>query len=647
MIEIGHKINGRYKVLGNIGSGGMSNVFLARDLILDRDVAVKVLRFDFQNDQVAIRRFQREALAASELVHPNVVGVYDVGEENGMQYLVMEYVKGTDLKRYIKDNHPISLDEVVSIMSQILSGISLAHRQRIIHRDLKPQNILLDLEGNVKIADFGIAIALSETSLTQTNTLLGSVHYLSPEQARGGMATRQSDIYALGIILYELLVGNVPFEGESAVSIALKHFQSEVPSVKQVNSEIPQALENVVLHATTKEASDRYETADDMFNDLVTSLNPERANEAVFVPSAEEDQTRVLEPITDDTPMPDSFRQMDGPYIPSTKEGEEDNEEPIAYAEPKKKRGKWWLFLLVLIAGGIAVASFLAFSPKPTIEVPDLKGKTSLEATSILSDLDLLIDSDLKEIANGSVEEGKIVKTNPPAFTRVKPGARVSLYISTGSKKIEIPDFKDKTYQDAYRELADMGFSEKQITKVEQEDDEVPKGTVISQTPEAGAELDPKNDEIELTVSKGAETFVLRGLDGYTKMEVQEYLESKGLLYEERVSYSNAMSEGRVVNQDPPMGTSVSKGDTVTITISLGKEKIEPTATSETEERQTSGTTESKEQEMSSESEESSEDEETSETDETSETSSSESESSDDQSSEAKPAEQLDGKTKD
>ena len=645
MIEIGHKINGRYKVLGNIGSGGMSNVFLARDLILDRDVAVKVLRFDFQNDQVAIRRFQREALAASELVHPNVVGVYDVGEENGMQYLVMEYVKGTDLKRYIKDNYPISLDEVISIMCQILSGISLAHRQRIIHRDLKPQNILLDLEGNVKIADFGIAIALSETSLTQTNTLLGSVHYLSPEQARGGMATRQSDIYALGIILYELLVGNVPFEGESAVSIALKHFQSEVPSVKEVNSEIPQALENVVLHATTKEASDRYETADDMLNDLVTSLNPDRENEAFFVPHVEDDQTRVLEPITDDTPMPESFRQMDGPYIPST-EVEGDIEEPIAYAEPKKKRGKWWLLLLLLIAGGIGFASFLAFSPKPTIEIPDLKGKTSLEATSILSDLDLLIDSDLKEIANESVEEGKIVKTNPPAFTRVKPGARVSLYISTGSKKIEIPDFKDKTYQDAYRELIDMGFADKQIIKVEQEDDDVPKGTVISQTPEAGEELDPKNDEIELTVSEGAETFALRGLDGYTKMEVQEYLESKGLLYEERVAYSNAMSEGRVVSQDPPMGTPVSKGDTVTITISLGKEVIEPTETSETEVKQTSAATEEKAQETSSETEESSEATEASETDETSETVSSESESSDSESSEAKPAEHSDEKTK-
>ena len=232
MIEIGKKLNGRYKIIGNIGSGGMANVFLAQDLILKRQVAVKVLRFDFQNDQAAIRRFQREALAATELVHPNIVTVYDVGEEDGMQYLVMEYVKGMDLKRYIKSHSPLTYYKVIDIMEQILSAIALAHQHQIIHRDLKPQNILIDEDGVVKITDFGIAIALSETSITQTNSMLGSVHYLSPEQARGGMATRQSDIYALGIILYEMLSGHVPFDGESAVSIALKHFQNDLPSLK-------------------------------------------------------------------------------------------------------------------------------------------------------------------------------------------------------------------------------------------------------------------------------------------------------------------------------------------------------------------------------------------------------------------------------
>ena len=252
MVEIGDKINERYRVIRSIGSGGMANVYLGYDLILDREVAVKVLRFDFLDDETAIRRFRREALAASELVHPNIVGIYDVGQEDNRQYLIMEYVKGTDLKKYIKANYPLPLEQVITIMQQVLSAIGLAHEHRIIHRDLKPQNILMDEDGNVKIADFGIAIALSETSLTQTNTLLGSVHYLSPEQARGSMATRQSDIYALGIILYELLMGKVPFEGESAVSIALKHFQSDMPSVREQHPEIPQSLENVILKQQLK-----------------------------------------------------------------------------------------------------------------------------------------------------------------------------------------------------------------------------------------------------------------------------------------------------------------------------------------------------------------------------------------------------------
>ena len=262
MIELGKKLNGRYQITGNIGSGGMANVFLAHDLILDRDVAVKVLRFDFQNDQTAIRRFQREALAATELVHPNIVSVYDVGEEDNMQYLVMEYVKGMDLKRYIQTHYPVPYETAVNIMQQILSAISLAHNHQIIHRDLKPQNVLIDNEGVVKITDFGIAIALSETSITQTNTMLGSVHYLSPEQARGSMATKQSDIYALGIILYEMLTGSVPFDGESAVTIALKHFQDDLPSIKALDPNVPQALENVILRATAKEPADRYKSAE-------------------------------------------------------------------------------------------------------------------------------------------------------------------------------------------------------------------------------------------------------------------------------------------------------------------------------------------------------------------------------------------------
>ena len=227
-----YTLAGRYRIIRPLGEGGMADVYLAHDLILDRDVSVKLLRLDLRDDPSTERRFQREAMAASELVSPHIVSVYDVGEDNGMQYLVMEYVSGTDLKMYIRNHFPIPYPTVVNLMQQILDGVRIAHEHGIIHRDLKPQNVLVDQSGQLQISDFGIAVISSESSMTQTNTVLGSVHYLSPEQARGGMASKKSDIYSLGIILYEMLTGSVPFEGETAVSIALKHSQSNMPSVR-------------------------------------------------------------------------------------------------------------------------------------------------------------------------------------------------------------------------------------------------------------------------------------------------------------------------------------------------------------------------------------------------------------------------------
>lgn len=249
---VGKRLSGRYKVLEWIGGGGMSNVYLAHDMILDRDVAIKVLRYSFSDEEELHRRFQREALSATSLTHPNIVSIYDVGEDADMHYLVMEYVEGKTLKQYIQEFAPLSPMKCVMIMEQLTSAIAHAHQNQIVHRDIKPQNILMDQEGNVKITDFGIAIALSATSFTQTNSVLGTVHYLSPEQARGGTATKKSDIYALGIVLYELLTGKLPFMGESAVAIALKHLQSETPSVRAIVPSIPQSLENVVFKATAK-----------------------------------------------------------------------------------------------------------------------------------------------------------------------------------------------------------------------------------------------------------------------------------------------------------------------------------------------------------------------------------------------------------
>lgn len=297
MLETGKTLNGRYKIQTLIGTGGMAAVYLAKDLILDRLVAIKVLRLDFRQNNDMMRRFRREALSATQLTHPNIVGVYDVGQSQEMNYIVMEYVEGTDLKDYIRQRGALHPIEAVRIMMQIVSAIAAAHQNRIIHRDIKPQNILIDREGNVKITDFGIAVALSDTSLTQTNTLLGSVHYLSPEQARGGMATIQTDIYALGIVLYELLTGRVPFDGESAVSIALKHFQEPLPPVVNPTAMVPQSLENIVLKATVKDPMNRYRSCYEMFQDLKTCLDSTRLYEKKFVPTSFSGETKVLTPI--------------------------------------------------------------------------------------------------------------------------------------------------------------------------------------------------------------------------------------------------------------------------------------------------------------------------------------------------------------
>src|SRR3954468_9861637 len=256
---IGKRISGRYKVLEMIGGGGMANVYLAHDMILDRDVAVKILRLDFANNEEFIRRFHREAQSATSLAHPNIVSIYDVGDEDdSIYYIVMEYVEGQTLKEYIQKRSPVPIEDVLTIMQQLTSAISHAHQNHIIHRDIKPQNILVDPNGTVKITDFGIAMALSATSITQTNSVLGSVHYLSPEQARGGIVNHTSDIYSLGIVMFELLTGRLPFSGESAVSIALKHLQSEIPSLRRWNATVPQSVENIVLKATAKDPFHRY-----------------------------------------------------------------------------------------------------------------------------------------------------------------------------------------------------------------------------------------------------------------------------------------------------------------------------------------------------------------------------------------------------
>ncbi|MFK4567651.1 Stk1 family PASTA domain-containing Ser/Thr kinase [Enterococcus sp. UD-01] len=573
MIEIGRKLNGRYHIIGNIGSGGMANVFLAHDLILDRDVAVKVLRFDFQNDQAAIRRFQREALAATELVHPNIVSVYDVGEEDGLQYLVMEYVKGMDLKRYIQTQYPIPYAKVVDIMEQILSAVSLAHEHRIIHRDLKPQNILIDESGVVKITDFGIAIALTETSITQTNTMLGSVHYLSPEQARGSMATNQSDVYAVGIILYEMLTGNVPFDGESAVTIALKHFQEDIPSVKIFDPNIPQSLENVVLHATAKDPADRYKTAEEMSRDLYTVLAANRLDEPKWEPTGLMGETKILTPITDDMPMPSAFQSMETP----TEENEAETPEEPA---PKKKKKKRWIILIILLVAALLIGGGLYWAGRGNgeVKVPDVSDKTEAEARSLLEEAGLKVKAETKEIPDDSIEEGRVVKTDPAAEATVKKNREVELYISSGNKKIKLSDYTGQEYKDVIESLGKLGFQENRIEIQKEANNKVDEDEVIRQTPEAGEEVDPKTDEITLVVSEGPDDVYLDNYAGYSYENAVNALIALGIK-ESNITRSDVESDtveaGAVVSQTPAAGSAVNpKNGKVTLQVSKGSDKV-------------------------------------------------------------------------
>lgn len=565
--EIGKKFNGRYLILGNIGSGGMANVFLARDLILDREVAIKVLRYDFLNDQSAIRRFQREMLASTELVHPNIVTVYDAGQEGETQFLVMEYVKGMDLKRYIQTQYPIPYGRIVDIMQQILSAVALAHQHRIIHRDLKPQNILIDESGTVKITDFGIAVALSETSITQTNSMLGSVHYLSPEQARGSMATNQSDIYAIGIILYEMLTGKVPFDGESAVTIALKHFQEEIPSVRLYDRHVPQSLENVVLKATAKDPIDRYQSAEEMSADLATALDSSRLNEPAWHPANHVEETKVLPNLTEQMPTVAPVEEI------VTKPEKEAEEKPVPskkkakdQQKPKSKKKLLFLGIAAVLVIGIATIAFSVLGGgKNEISVPDVSNLSESAARSKLQEAGLKAAGQTEEITSDKIPEGKVVKTNPEAKAIVQKGREVVLYISTGGRKIKMKDYTDMEYNEAVEALVKLDFKESKIKKKEEYSDTVEKGKIISQTPEANSEVTPDKTSVKFVVSKGAKPIKISDYVGMTINEALLDLANNGI-NESQVKQTQQESDkeaGTILSQTPSAGSSVTPSNTI------------------------------------------------------------------------------------
>ena len=553
MLEAGKTLNGRYKIQSLIGTGGMAAVYLATDLILDRLVAIKVLRLDFRQNDDAMRRFRREALSATQLTHPNIVGVYDVGQSQEMNYIVMEYVEGTDLKDYVRQRGALHPIEAVRIMMQIVSAIAAAHQNRIIHRDIKPQNILIDREGNVKITDFGIAVALSDTSLTQTNTLLGSVHYLSPEQARGGMATIQTDIYALGIVLYELLTGRVPFDGESAVSIALKHFQEPLPSVMNPSVMIPQSLENIVLKATAKDPMNRYRSCYEMFQDLKTCLDSTRLYEKKFIPTSFSGETKVLSPIKTEKIKP----------IQSSREiqvVEMDEEKPV------KKKRKWpWVLLLMISVIGILAFAFLHSSPKE-VQVPDVTNLTEAAAKIKLADAKLSV-TDIIQVQSDEIESGKVIETNPKAGSTVKEKSKITIKVSSGKKAVTMKDYRDKTYEIARDELKKIGFT---VEKKEEYSDNVEAGKVISQSIAPNQKVEGKDTVVTLVISKGEPSIKMTNLKGFTREGAIEYASTNNLNLTIKEEESDATVD-TVINQSIREGSDIKKGTSLTIVLSKGK----------------------------------------------------------------------------
>lgn len=558
-MKTGTRISDRYKIIGKIGSGGMANVYLAEDLILERQVAVKMMSLTFNEDEESdnLRRFQREALSTTELIHPNIVNIYDVGEGE-RPYIVMEYVNGTDLKKYIQDNHPIPYSKVIKIMSQILSGISYAHRNGVIHRDIKPHNILIDKEGTVKITDFGIAVALSQNSITQTNSILGSVQYISPEQARGNMVTKQSDIYSLGIVLYEMLTGVVPFEGESAVSVALKHFQSPIPSLREFDTRIPQPLENVVLRAAAKDAKDRYGSVSEMQADLETSLDSSRRNEEIFVPADINEEDTLI---------------MKEPLVAAERENLADGQTAVILEpdkKPEKKKKPWWLLIFPILL--IAIFLFWSLTRPQEIDLPDeLIGSTLEEAIELLQENNLMLGETIQQ-PNDEVEVGLVFRTSPNPGSTVREGASVDLYVSEGEEPYNLSDYVGLNYEEVRAELTELGFSVESETR---NDESIPAGMIIEQDIDPETDVKISETTITFVVSDGRRSIELIDFEGYTRPGVNDYVSMNGLELKVTEESSEDIQAGLVISQSPEAGSTVYAGDTISVIFSTGPEEIE------------------------------------------------------------------------
>ena len=583
----------RYKILDHLGTGGMATVWLGYDTILDRQVAIKTFKID-ANDEDAVKRFNREAKAVTSLSHPNIVSIYDVENEGEFYYLILEYVEGMTLKDYMIKNPRIPIETIVHIAKQIASGLSHAHQNGIIHRDIKPQNILMNDNLTCKITDFGIARAYGDTTLTQTNQMLGTVYYLSPEQARGNVATAQSDIYSLGILIFEMITGQIPFKGESAVAIALKHLQEELPDIDKYRENVPQSVKNIVLKATMKNPNERYISSKELFEDLSTVLNPERLYENKYTgfkipaqPSNNYNETQYIDNSSnnnqyayDDYNNEDDYYDYEEDNRHNNRRYQQVNNQKNNYNSLNKRDEKEetskakHIFLAILAIVTIVVGTFFIYNyviGSNSVSAPDVRNKTLEEAKVTIVKAGLEV-GDVTEVASDDVKEKTVIDSDPKAGKKVKKGSKVDLRVSSGKKTVDMPNFVGMDEETVKKNASKLGFKNITVEKVESNSYDT--GKVVSQNIRAGMEIVPKEKELIIQVSTGKKKVTMPNLVGEDSTTVESTVASYGF---KNVTYREEYSDketGTVISQSIRTGSNIVPSDeSLEIVISKGKER--------------------------------------------------------------------------
>jgi eukaryotic-like serine/threonine-protein kinase len=537
---IGKILGNRYQVVEKIGDGGTAFVFKGMDNLLNRHVTVKILRPEYVSDQDFVRRFRREAQAAASLSHPNIVSIYDVGIEDGIHYIVMEYIHGQSLKELIEEMGSLPVAMAADYACQIAHALGNAHKHGIIHRDVKPHNILISEDGRVKVADFGIAQAVTASTVTYNNgSILGSVHYFAPEQARGGQTNEQSDIYSLGVVLFEMLTGQVPFTGESPVSIAVKHLQEPFPRPREINPEIPAAVERIIRRAVEKDPANRYRTAREISSDLSDYLQGKEVKAVLDEPFS--------------TPGPG---RKAGKPAPSGK---------------RKMMGWQWaaavaalLMVALLVVGVLRLRNYWVV---PEVEVPDVVGESLASAADLLDAVNLSFR--LEQTTHDTVPSGHVISQNPPAGRRVKIDRVIDLVVSTGPELVEVINVVGRMEREATLALKELGFE----VEVQERHSDEPPGMVIGQNPGVGHRIS-RGLVVTLHVSIGGKPFPLRDLTGMTLDDVRNWLELFGLEPGRvREVHDENFAAGQVISQSPAANTQVQAGDSVDLTVSKGPDQ--------------------------------------------------------------------------